>query len=65
MGTRSKHIENFMQKEKKHKHLIFILNKCDLVPTWVTVRAIELNFLGFRRKLFFALCLESLLIAMS
>lgn len=36
MGTRSKHIEEFMHREKKHKHLIFILNKCDLVPTWVT-----------------------------
>jgi len=35
-GTRSKHIEDFMKREKKHKHLIFILNKCDLVPTWVT-----------------------------
>lgn len=38
MGTRSKHIEDFMTKEKKNKHLIFILNKCDLVPTWVTKR---------------------------
>ena len=37
MGTRSKHIENYMRNEKPHKHLIFILNKCDLVPTWVTV----------------------------
>ena len=37
MGTRSKHIENYMKNEKQHKHLIFILNKCDLVPTWVTV----------------------------
>jgi len=37
-GTRSKHIEEFMKREKKHKHLIFILNKCDLVPTWVTRR---------------------------
>ncbi|CAL1291748.1 unnamed protein product [Larinioides sclopetarius] len=38
MGTRSKHIENFMRKEKPHKQLIFVLNKCDLVPTWVTQR---------------------------
>ena len=37
LGTRSKHIEDFMKKEKKHKHLVFVLNKCDLVPTWVTV----------------------------
>uniref|UniRef100_A0A2L2Y8C7 Nucleolar GTP-binding protein 2 n=1 Tax=Parasteatoda tepidariorum TaxID=114398 RepID=A0A2L2Y8C7_PARTP len=38
MGTRSKHIENFLRKEKPHKHLIFVLNKCDLVPTWVAQR---------------------------
>lgn len=35
-GTRSHHIEHFLKTEKKHKHLIFILNKVDLVPTWVT-----------------------------
>lgn len=38
MGTRSKFIENFMRKEKAYKHLVFVLNKCDLVPTWVTQR---------------------------
>ncbi|ESN99492.1 hypothetical protein HELRODRAFT_192836 [Helobdella robusta] len=34
-GTRSKQIEEFLRKEKPHKHVILILNKCDLVPTWV------------------------------
>lgn len=38
LGTRSLHIENFLRTEKPHKHLIFILNKVDLVPTWVTQR---------------------------
>lgn len=38
MGTRSKYIEEFLRKEKKHKHLFFILNKVDLVPIWVTQR---------------------------
>ncbi len=37
MGTRSKHIEKYLKKEKPHKHLILLLNKCDLVPTWVVV----------------------------
>ncbi|KAK7874444.1 hypothetical protein R5R35_001538 [Gryllus longicercus] len=37
-GTRSSHIEKFLRTEKPHKHLIFILNKVDLVPTWVTQR---------------------------
>lgn len=38
MGTRSPYIEKFLRTEKPHKHLIFILNKVDLVPTWVTQR---------------------------
>ncbi|XP_065843289.1 nucleolar GTP-binding protein 2-like isoform X1 [Oscarella lobularis] len=41
MGTRSAHIEKYLRKEKVYKHLIFILNKCDLVPTWVTARWIQ------------------------
>lgn len=36
MGTRCPHVERYLTKEKPHKHLIFILNKVDLVPTWVT-----------------------------
>jgi nuclear GTP-binding protein len=36
-GTRSAHIENYLKKHAKQKNLIFILNKCDLVPNWVTV----------------------------
>lgn len=42
MGTRSKHIEEFLKKEKAHKHLFFILNKVDLVPIWVTQRWVAL-----------------------
>lgn len=42
MGTRSPPIEKFLKKDKPHKHLIFILNKVDLVPTWVTQRWIQL-----------------------
>lgn len=38
MGTRSPHIEAYLKKEKPWKHLIFVLNKCDLVPTWATKR---------------------------
>ncbi|XP_033217347.1 nucleolar GTP-binding protein 2 [Belonocnema kinseyi] len=38
MGTRSSHVEKYLKTEKTHKHLIFILNKVDLVPTWVTQR---------------------------
>ncbi|XP_067633665.1 nucleolar GTP-binding protein 2 [Eurosta solidaginis] len=38
IGTRSKYLEQFLSKEKPHKHLFFILNKVDLVPVWVTQR---------------------------
>ena len=36
LGTRSGYIEQYLKKEKAHKHLIIVLNKVDLVPTWVT-----------------------------
>ncbi|XP_068592091.1 nucleolar GTP-binding protein 2 [Cebidichthys violaceus] len=42
MGTRSQSIEKYMKKEKSWKHLIFVLNKCDLIPTWVTKRWVAL-----------------------
>lgn len=42
MGTRSKYIEEFLRKEKPHKHLFFILNKVDLVPNWATQRWVAL-----------------------
>ncbi|XP_078037088.1 nucleostemin 2 [Augochlora pura] len=38
LGTRSPPIEKFLKEEKPHKHLMFVLNKVDLVPTWVTQR---------------------------
>lgn len=38
LGTRSPPVEKYLKTEKPHKHLIFILNKVDLVPTWVTQR---------------------------
>ncbi|KAH3671455.1 hypothetical protein WICMUC_004587 [Wickerhamomyces mucosus] len=35
LGTRCESVEDYIKKEAAHKHLIFVLNKCDLVPTWV------------------------------
>ena len=37
IGTRCRSVEQFLKKEAPHKHLVFVLNKCDLVPTWVAV----------------------------
>ncbi len=37
LGTRCRSVEKYIQEEAPHKHLIFVLNKCDLVPTGVAV----------------------------
>lgn len=42
MGTRCRYIEEHLRKERKHKHLIFLLNKCDLIPTWATARWVQI-----------------------
>ncbi|XP_046565803.1 nucleolar GTP-binding protein 2-like [Haliotis rubra] len=36
LGTRCYQVEKYLKKEKSHKNLIFVLNKVDLVPIWVT-----------------------------
>jgi nuclear GTP-binding protein len=36
LGTRCRNVETFIKKEAPHKHLVFLLNKCDLVPPTVT-----------------------------
>lgn len=42
LGTRCKHIESFLKKEKPHKHLIILLNKCDLIPVWAAKKWVSL-----------------------
>ncbi|OQR80400.1 nucleolar GTP-binding protein 2-like [Tropilaelaps mercedesae] len=54
MGTRSKFIEHFIRKEKAHKHLVFVLNKCDLIPTWVTQRWVTILSAEFPTMAFHA-----------
>ncbi|KAG0025228.1 GTPase required for pre-60S ribosomal subunit nuclear export and maturation [Podila clonocystis] len=41
MGTRCSSVEYHIKKEARHKQLIFVLNKCDLVPTWVTAKWVK------------------------
>jgi nuclear GTP-binding protein len=36
-GTRCRSVEKYIREEVPHKHLVFVLNKCDLVPTTVAV----------------------------
>lgn len=38
VGTRCKYLESFVRRECPHKHLVMLLNKCDLVPTWASSR---------------------------
>ena len=42
MGTRTMHIENHLKNNCPGKHLVLILNKCDLIPTSVTQRWVKI-----------------------
>ena len=37
LGTLCKSVLDYIRKEKAHKQIVLIINKCDLVPNWVTV----------------------------
>jgi nuclear GTP-binding protein len=42
LGTRCRSVEKYLKEDAPHKHLIFVLNKCDLVPTKVAVSFVSL-----------------------
>lgn len=35
-GTRCYHLEKHLKENCKHKNMVFLLNKCDLIPAWAT-----------------------------
>lgn len=37
-GTLCDSVLEYIKKEKAHKQVVLVINKCDLVPNWVTVR---------------------------
>ncbi|KDQ09127.1 hypothetical protein BOTBODRAFT_117615 [Botryobasidium botryosum FD-172 SS1] len=41
MGTKCDSVIQYLRKEKAHKQLVLLINKVDLVPTWVTARWIQ------------------------
>lgn len=41
-GTRCEHIEKHIKKNASHKHLVIVINKCDLVPSWVTRKWVKI-----------------------
>jgi nuclear GTP-binding protein len=47
LGTRCRSVEKYIKEEAPHKHLIFVLNKCDLVPTKVAVSDTFLLFISW------------------
>lgn len=55
IGTRCLSVEKYLRDEAPHKHLIFVLNKCDLVPTGVCV-----SFIPFDSDFLFVLPLPDL-----
>lgn len=61
-GTRCRSVEKYIREEAPHKHLIFVLNKCDLVPTGVAVSfIIYFLFLTLSAFRFISLFLLSIL----
>ncbi|CAG7561026.1 unnamed protein product [Fusarium equiseti] len=56
VGTRCLSVEKYLKEEAPHKHLIFVLNKCDLVPTsvaagWVRSLSKEYPTLAFHASI--------------
>ena len=41
-GTRCLHVEKHLKKNAKHKQLVIVINKCDLVPSWVTRKWVKI-----------------------
>ncbi|KAI0094922.1 NGP1NT-domain-containing protein [Irpex rosettiformis] len=41
MGTLCESVLEFVRKEKAHKQVVLVINKCDLVPNWVTARYVQ------------------------
>ncbi|XP_006453971.1 hypothetical protein AGABI2DRAFT_147333 [Agaricus bisporus var. bisporus H97] len=41
LGTLCESVLEYVKKEKAHKQVVLVINKCDLVPNWVTSRYIQ------------------------
>lgn len=42
-GTRCRHLETHLRKNARHKHMIFLLNKCDLVSQLIPLQHSDLS----------------------
>ena len=41
VGTRCRMVEEHVRRKLRHKHVVLLLNKCDLIPTWATARWVQ------------------------
>ena len=48
-GTRCRSVEKYIREEAAHKHLVFVLNKCDLVPTSIAVSLSSTTYFALSR----------------
>ena len=56
LGTRCRNVEEYVRNNAPHKHLIFLLNKCDLIPVsmaskWVKILSKERPTLAFHASI--------------
>lgn len=48
LGTMCDSVLDYIKKEKSHKQVVLVINKCDLVPNWVTVCSyIRVSFISW------------------
>ena len=46
LGTICESVLDYIRKEKAHKQVVLVINKCDLVPNWVTVCVLPLYLIS-------------------
>ncbi|EME27284.1 Nucleolar GTP-binding protein 2 [Galdieria sulphuraria] len=56
LGTRISYVEKYIQRECPHKHVVLLLNKCDLIPSsvtrhWIRYLSTEYPTVAFRATL--------------
>eukprot|EP01083_Nonionella_stella_P115333 341817_1 len=59
MGTRSPHIEKYIKTNCTHKHVVLVLNKIDLIPSWCTKRWIKILSKEYPTIAFKANCMNN------
>lgn len=62
LGTMCESVLETIKKEKSHKQVVLVINKCDLVPNWVTVSFDLVKCLAHVHKLFFRQDISNILL---